>query len=152
LGTFEFLLASSFSKRALHRLLGTPAAMTLHVLTLDLTGSTLIGAIQWYLETFSVMISHEVRIVSTISSDCFVGVLQTTIFTLVRPKDTITSKMLPKIFTLHRRQFSCKKFATFVGAVHSNVTTPTVRLEMFFQCPQLSSPLATPSMVTAAYL
>ena len=85
------------------------------------------------------------------SCDCLVGVLKTTIFTLLWSKVTIISEMLLKISTLHR-PYMCKCYVTFVGILHSNVTTPMVGLQMFFQCPQLSCPLATLSMVAASYL
>jgi hypothetical protein len=49
---------------------------------------------------------------------------------------------------------SCDDYhrVALVGTLHENVTTPIIRLQMLFQCPQLSSPLATLSMVTASYL
>jgi hypothetical protein len=44
------------------------------------------------------------------------------------------------------------KFFTFIGALYHHKITATVgRLQMLFQRPQLPSPLATLSMVTAFY-
>jgi hypothetical protein len=43
------------------------------------------------------------------------------------------------------------KFHTFIGALYHRKITPIVRLQMPFQCPQFSSPLATLSLVAAIY-
>ena len=96
LATSVFFFAPSFSKGALHRLLGTLAAMTLHILSFDAIGPTLVGAGQRCLRTSSLMTT------TTISThDCLVSIPAITKFTPAWPKVTLISEMLIQIVAFH---------------------------------------------------
>jgi hypothetical protein len=156
--TTDVNFTSYLSKRALNGLLGTLAEMTLQLLSSHVQ-TTLVGTGHRCFRALSLMTIKIVFICSfhhhvIVSCDCFVCVLEATEFTLVWPKVARLGEMIIQISTFHYGYSpSMPHLFTFIGALYHLITTPTVsRLQMLFQCPQLSSPLAALSMVTALYL